>query len=212
MSGNETTSRRCRDMNEMTENLNLSCDSEAENESFWLAFRYVSGEMSAFESAAFEEQLADDSRLCEAVSRAVLLCDDLAAGIESACDSSLADGSAEAEVADTQRRNIPAGRRARRIAVLTAASAVAATSALVFSHLQNSPELSRNEQAVEALQLVSGWASSDRQIDSVSVLADARDSLPGDLADDLSETDVPDWLLFAVQASLHDGNDEVVEN
>ncbi|MCA9054507.1 MAG: hypothetical protein KDA75_11760, partial [Planctomycetaceae bacterium] len=43
------------------------------SEALWLAVRYLGGELSPEESAAFEEQLADDSVACEALSQAVIL-------------------------------------------------------------------------------------------------------------------------------------------
>ena len=46
----------------------------------WLAFRYVSDELSVEETAAFEERLASDQAAREAVAEAVLLCEAVSAG------------------------------------------------------------------------------------------------------------------------------------
>lgn len=45
----------------------------------WLAFRYIAGELTAAERAAFESRLADDLAACEAVAAAVAMADGILA-------------------------------------------------------------------------------------------------------------------------------------
>ena len=47
----------------------------------WLAFQYISGEMSSEEAQAFEQVLDDNVAACEAVSQALTLADAIAKNV-----------------------------------------------------------------------------------------------------------------------------------
>jgi len=93
----------------------------------WLAFQYVSGELSTAAAAEFEQQLAGDQAACEAVAQAVLL----TSAIHTACAASPAPCSPGAQTTSRSALSpatTPAGSRGslRSGGILWSACAAAA--------------------------------------------------------------------------------------
>ena len=180
----------------------------------WLAFRYVSDEMSDIEVSEFEARLNPDSdtfefAACEAVARAVQLSDAVAVACEPAVESALS-----LPVERPRRRDV----MARRVSLLASAITVLAVGwALTLPTPPESVEVVEHPAPlpVDVSSGVSGelvqlWASSGDEL--ISVVDDAPIVPAVDVPDYHSE-DVPDWLFAAVQS--HDAssaNSEVMEN
>lgn len=181
----------------------------------WLAFRYVSGEMDDHEHADFESRLDPESSLfelaaCEAVARAVRLHDVITDAVSAgSVEPSHTDrptavvlpvsGSDEQTVDQLWRRDV----LARRISLLTSVAGMAAVGWLltasgpdVLNEVADRRSQSAQAHVDEAAELVHFWA------DTKSDLMPLTDELPLAAADspDMLSTDVPDWLLAAVQS------------
>jgi hypothetical protein len=180
----------------------------------WLAFRYVSDEMSDAEVAEFEGRLNPDSEAfevaaCEAVARAVQLNDAVAV----ACEP-VARPATQAAFEESGRRNVAA----RRVSLLAASVTVLAVGwALTLSDVPQPADVVEHP-ALQPLEnpsdmtgeLVQIWA--DSSVELLSVVEDVR-LLPAENVPEVFSTDVPDWLLAAVQT--HDASatsPEVLEN
>ncbi len=181
----------------------------------WLAFRYISDEMSDVEIADFESRLDYDSprfelAACEAVVRAVRLNDAVVLASEPAvpCFAS------PLPLDGTFRRDVVA----RRISLLAASITVLAVGwALTLptspSRLEvvDSPAPPQAEHSFDMSgELVQIWASSDDEL--ASPTEDVQ-LLPVDDLPEHFRTDVPDWLLAAVQSrDASPTSAEVMEN
>lgn len=183
----------------------------------WLAFRYISDEMSEAEIDAFESRLNPDSdafevAACEAVARAVQLNDAVAVASEDVARPV------------SQLNSEPASRRdvaARRVSVLAASVTV-----LAVGWVLTLPVVPVSVAVVEApapqpLPLVEN--SSDMTGELVQIWADSDDELlssvtevqvlPASGVSEYFSADVPDWLLAAVQTNDASAtNPEVMEN
>jgi hypothetical protein len=179
----------------------------------WLAFRYVSDEMSETEAAEFESRLNPDSETfevaaCEAVARAVQLNDTVAI----ACEP-VTQPAAQATFGESSRRDVAA----RRVSVLAASIAV-----LVVGWALTLPGLPQSVEVVEHPAPQPIEHSSDRTGELVLIWADSDSELLSEVevqilpAEDLPEyfsADVPDWLLAAVQTrDASSDSPEVMEN
>ncbi len=181
----------------------------------WLAFRYVSDEMSDVEVDAFEVRLNPDSpefdlAACEAVARAVQLNDAVAMASEAAVRPVVEQASGQ-----TSRRDVTA----RRVSLMVASVTVIAVGwALTLptspprGQVVDSPApQSVNSPSDDATgELVLIWADSGDEL--LSAVEEVH-VLPADAMPEYLSPDVPDWLLAAVQT--HDGsssNPEVMEN
>lgn len=181
----------------------------------WLAFRYVSDEMNDVELVEFESRLNPDSpafevAACEAVARSVQLSDAVVLASEPAAQFVAGHSSHNAPI----RRDVVA----RRVSLLAASITVLAVGwALTLP--TSSPRLAVVESPAPPQaeypfdvsgELVHIWASSSHEL--VSLVEEAQ-LLP---ADDLPEhfnTDVPDWLLAAVQSrDTSSVSSELMEN
>lgn len=183
----------------------------------WLAFRYISDEMSEAEVDAFESRLNPDSdafevAACEAVARAVQLND--AVAVASADD-----------VRPVSKLNrVPTSRRAvaaRRVSVLVVSVTVLAVGWVLtlpvvpvsvavvetpapqpFSPFENSSDMTG--------ELVQIWADSDDGL--LSSVTEVQ-VIPASNVSEYFSADVPDWLLAAVQTDDASAtNPEVMEN
>ncbi len=150
----------------------------------WLAFRYISNEMTATEADAFEQRLANDQLAREAVARAVDLV------------QAVADLPADVVSLATTQHSPFAARSIRPRRVLGLKTWIAAAAAaIVIAALGQ--QLLRDSSDESALAKV--WAkmrsghdandSSDREL-----LADSEDSM----LDDEADLTVPAWLIEAV--------------
>jgi len=177
----------------------------------WLAFRYVSDEMSDAEVVEFESRLNPDSpafelAACEAVARAVQLNDVVAAASEP-----VSSPAPQTTFEETGRRDVAARRVslfAASITVLVVGWALTLPSPKPPAEVADSPAPQPLE--TESGELVQIWADSgDEQL---SVIEEVQ--MPP--ADDLPEyfsTDVPEWLLAAVQTrDASPASPEVLEN
>ncbi len=181
----------------------------------WLAFRYISDEMSEAEVDAFETRLNPESKAfevaaCEAVVRAVQLNDAVAVACEAAVRPVVDHSRSE-----TSRGDVAA----RRVSVLAASVTVLAVGwALTLPvssprvEVADSPALQSvgSPPGDTASELVLMWADSGDE--ALSAVEEVH-VLPGDAIPEYLSPDVPDWLLAAVQT--HDGSStspEVMEN
>lgn len=178
-------------------------DPAQQNDLDWLAFRYVAGEMSADEAAAFEMKLADDQDAREAVSRAVELTERLAQAAPATADVAL-------PVADRPSPQPTWRRPLVRAAAPLAWMAAGAAAALLLVNLDPwparppiergpgtpPPAAAGNRPAADAalwarLQADGDWASPDlaRWLEEPPALAaDERD-------EDQESADVPSWIF-----------------
>ena len=167
-----------------------------QNELAWLASRYVAGELSVDETAAFEVRLETDVAACSEVVRAM----ELNLAIAAAFDSQPTTLSPQPETAAPSRRTTTV------IAALAATAVAAAGVALMIEHGSTSNGVARKDGAD---RLVAAWATGEAARNNV----DDDDSL--DLADD-ADLDPPDWMLAALTAEdvkeKLPGTDEVREN
>ena len=170
----------------------------------WLAFQYISEELTDEEVLAFEDQLAEDQDAREAVARAVELTQTLSA-------VSKIDECRVGQPINTSSIQKQA-RWWQRVALL--ATAVAACFALVLiyhttrpSDGENGPKLGLNDRHISA-DLVSAWVSTGMEIESAGDEVFARanedeDELPDAVqAEELNDIDVasPDWMVAAISA------------
>lgn len=190
-----------------------SQDTQDRDDLSWTAMLYAAGELSASELEAFELRLANDTAACEAVSRTVLLAQATAEAFDVMPEPRIEAGPSTIHTSHSiPDRAVPALQRSRRRAAGLAALAVAATAVVLISRpFSPAPEVVvKDFDTRQAGKLLHEWSSAGENIDSI--LADARDSLPGDLSDELSDTRVPEWMLIAVQASVESGEPQVMEN
>lgn len=167
-----------------------------QNELAWLANRYVAGELSVDETAAFEARLETDVAACSEVARAM----ELNLAIAAAFDAQPATLNPQSETAASSRRTTTV------ITALAATAVAAAGVALMIGHGSTTNGVARKDGAD---RLVAAWATGEAARNNV----DDDDAL--DLADD-ADLDPPDWMLAALTAEdvkeKLPGNDEVREN
>lgn len=181
----------------------------------WLAFRYISDEMSEAEVDAFETRLNPDSdafevAACAAVARAVQLND--AVAVASADDVR--------PVSQLTREQTSRGDlTARRVSVLAASVTVLAVgwalalpvsspSVEVVDSPAPRPAESPSDDTTSELVLI--WADSGDELLSA---VDEIHVLPADVMPEYLSPDVPDWLLAAVQTDGGSSTSpEVMEN
>ncbi len=168
------------------------------NDLAWLANCYVTGELSADETAAFEARLETDVTACDAVARAMELNLAIAAAF---------DQEASQPVVRSIHETIISNRWSGAAITALAASAVAAASiALMIGHGSATNGVVRKDGADH---LVAAWASGE------AARNNADDDDLFDATDD-ADLDPPDWMLAAltvedVKEQLP-GKNEVREN
>lgn len=183
----------------------------------WLAFRYISDEMSDAEVNAFESRLdpessAFDVAACEAVARAVQFNDAVAVALED-----VARPVAQLNREQTSRRDVTA----RRVSVLAASVTVLAVgwaltlpvvpvSVEVVEHPAPQP-LSFEKSSDVTGELVQIWADSDDEL--LSSVTELQQAIPAAGVPEYFSADVPDWLLAAVQTDDASATSpEIMEN
>lgn len=148
----------------------------------WLAMRYVLNELSAEQAAVFEAAMADDVRLCEAVSETVRLC----SGVMLACEAERCSAGA-VPIA-------PGGQRQSRFAVISALAALALILVVVFFNRPlSTPTVVAEGLASEADVLVNLFSDEE----SSETTADSETDLMSE--DSLSDLVAPEWLLTAIE-------------
>jgi len=177
----------------------------------WLAFQYVSGELSEHDSAGFEEQLANDPSACEAVARQVMICEAVAT-----LEPQTISPAEVAPVTLTKRASSVAfvptdSSMARWIGVaITAASLAIAMWAGLFSAADQVETLAyRSTSQPDASQLVQSWVDVKPIFeDRVDLQSSRLDELNSDELNSWSDDEfggtnelVPDWMLAAVSKS-----------
>ena len=181
----------------------------------WLAFRYISDEMSDVEVAEFESRLDHDSprfelAACEAVVQAVRLSDAVVLAAEPAVPCFVSPSSLNGTI----RRYVVA----RRVSLLAASITVLAVGwALTLPtssprlEVVDSPAPPQAEHSFDLPgELVQIWASSDDELVSPTEYVQL---LPVDDLPEHFRTYVPDWLLAAVQSrDASSTSSEVMEN
>jgi ferric-dicitrate binding protein FerR (iron transport regulator) len=171
-------------------------ETTTQNELAWLANRYVAGELSADETAAFEARLETDVAACSEVARAM----ELNLAIVAAFDS-------QPKTLSPQPGTAAPPRRVTMVVTALAATAVAAAGvALMIGHGSTTNGIVRKDGAD---RIVAAWATGEAARNDF----DDDDSL--ELADD-SDLDPPDWMLAALTSEdVKDqlpSTDEVREN
>lgn len=147
----------------------------------WLAFRYVAGELSDAETEAFELQMLDDQRLCDAIVDATLLTTAIAA-------ERTAVGVKVLPVAATVSPST-GGRRAV-VAIVTTCCCMAVV--VLASQYAGLPQNTNAFAAVvrsEAEILVDAWAEG---FDEDTLV----EPLPADIGE--ADLEIPGWLMAAV--------------
>lgn len=160
----------------------------------WSAFRYVAGEMSSLEEAAFEARMLDDVDACEAVARMALVCEAANASFE------------RPQVALSA---LPIKHRSPRWAAVATLAAVAWMVGIGVWFANGS----RAERRLNA-EIVGMWSSTAAPaiVDEGNALAVEDIEVPQvDVASTHGDLVVPDWMLAAVRLEA-DGDDEVLEN
>lgn len=199
-------------------------ESSTEQDLDWLAFCYVSGELSSAELAAFEDRLATDEAACEAVARvmetnlavaAVLASETTSSGVLPASASltqagmPAVDRSVKVAVLPRREEDVTQSRWVGATLVVAAVSAIAAMMMIAIgSSVLTGQKVARRDGTD---RLVAAWA----QGEAVRNLAD--DDGDSVISDD-DDLDPPDWMLAAVvdeePSEFLPGNDtpEVREN
>ena len=176
------------------------------NDLDWLAFCYVTGELSADDTTAFEERLATDEAACESVARAMELNLAVAAAFADETHAESATGSHAVEVTLIPRRDERAmpSRWTGTALTLIAAAAIAAMMLVAIGSSLTSHKVAKRDGTD---RLVAVWAQGEANRNQID---DDNDSLDAD-DDDL---DPPDWMLAAVTAeeqAKHLPGDDVPE-
>lgn len=189
--------------------------SEFEDEPLsWLAFRYISDEMSDAEVAEFEARLNPDSATfeldaCKAVARAVQLSDVVTAAVEPAVQHASPSKNISKVRRDVFARRVSL--LAASIAVVVAGWALTTVSAPEAIEIVDHPApLPAEDSSDVSGELVQIWADSGDEL--LTAVEEAQIQPVEDTSEFVSD-DVPDWLLAAVQS--HDTSSvspEVMEN
>ena len=157
----------------------------------WLAFCYVTGELSADDVIAFEDRLATDDDACESVARAMELNLAVAASFADETRVESSAGSQRVEVTMASRRNeLTPSRWTGAALTLMAASAIAATMIVTVGSSLTGDKVAKRDGTD---RLVAVWAqgeASRNQFDEDNDSFEANDD----------DFDPPDWMLAAVTA------------
>jgi len=151
----------------------------------WLAFQYVTGEMASSDEAAFEARLMSDLDACDAVIRAMQLC----------------------ETADAAFELLPPEPAQVRRNVLSMTAVVCLVIAVVTLSTTSRPS---SEQRTKA-ELARLWTESNVEV-AMNSVEDSELSLSE--SGSVNDLHVPDWLLAALAAKQAEGDDkpQVLEN
>lgn len=176
----------------------------------WIAFCYLSDELSAEDRDVFESRLADDLTACEAVARAMQLAESMACAIP--------------DDDRTVQSASPAPRRASgRASVAVAVAVVTLLLAIVPLFQQSDERLAVEQETQDADAIVAMWSGSreliDQDVDQEQRPLQPSNELAGadapeanqEIAAVDSSVDVPAWLLAAVKAES-EADPTVLEN
>lgn len=165
--------------------------SSQNDELLLLAFQYVSGELSAPETEAFEAQLAEEASAQQALADVVQL------------SEAVAIGAAERAVTRSQERvRRRSGRRQMIVAGLSGAVIAGAVFALAGRINQQGPSHDEQTAAVpsvspqEAHSVVTLWSALG-SAESEPSIVDESNIIPVEGAD-VTGDEIPDWMLAAV--------------
>ena len=156
------------------------------NETQWLAWQYVLGDLSDEQAEEFELAMADDVTLCEAV----LIATRLSAGIVRACDSPSAFQSATRYVPQVES---PVRPMFVRFSVLAATAALLMAVMLLVTFgdsAQQSATAAQDDATADALAMLLNIAPANEINSEFDELIEADDSI--------STLVAPEWLLTAV--------------
>lgn len=158
-------------------------------ELFWLAVRYVGGELSDAERTGFEARLAKDLAACEAVGEAMRL----TAGLHAVYEES-APGAQRSETHPMKRRLFP----------VAVSAALVLVTGLVCTFWQSSDSARTKIASVEiaSVELVNRWRL-DRRFAAIE--SPDGDDFPDEDAEILDESlSAPGWMISAVRLTAHD--------
>ena len=202
----------------------------AQRELSWLAFRYVSGEMSSAEAADFEARLADDELACVAVAEAVQLNEVVFAALDiahrpsgSAAGRSSADASTQPRAAEIDERGTAARRSSGASAMVSGLVTMVILAAVLLPWMvspedSNVARIDRDQPEDDRLLVASAERLLiDQEADAVTEAASEMLRLwvapepsliariesferPGPEDTDDLIAEIPDWLFAAVQA------------
>lgn len=169
--------------------------SDVRNDLDWSAFCYLSGEMVAEDSAAFEELLASDQPAREALARAVELTQAVASA-ESAEPVTIAPA--------------PSSVWTRRLSWMAIGAAASLLIAVLWTGFEVGPRmqawLGQPQASVEQVQLAAAWNQTQLELSAVEFPSDLHGDAEGSDADDNETTDLdlsavpeaPSWMTAAV--------------
>lgn len=152
----------------------------------WLAFRYISGELSLAETADFEQLLADDQPARDAVVRAVQLSEVIAATHSPAQPLSIG--------------LLPAVRNSWKQHLAWFSSGVAACLLVALALNFTRPAPARPSAAAD---LADAWLNR-----ATDLTESPSDSGVSDLDADFATSDAPSWMVEAVRSLHRDGDPE----
>lgn len=152
----------------------------------WQAFRYISGEMSADEVAAFEQLLGVDQAAREAVARSVVLL------------GQMSTVAVPGSIVETVRQN---RRPAAFAAIVTVAALIVVCLSFATFNRQSTDEPGRTLIALWTEPRDPNLLNDEPDSDSEDELA----AMDGDDADGLA---VPGWMLAALESSSDDASEE----
>lgn len=156
----------------------------------WMAMQYVLGELPDAERAMFEERMADDLAVCEAVTRA----------------SRLVLTARAAMSPPETIQSVPAIQsQANRSWLAFVATSVAVALLCVFAFRVPVTRDTSVAAVDPAAELVSLWRSG-------MSAADADQDEPDELADAAGDVGVPTWMLAAVSLEVDGQPDKIREN
>lgn len=170
----------------------------------WLAFQYVTDELSTEDRIQFEDRLAHDLHACEAVARVTQTLESTAFALAVAVPV-VASLSHPAQAPSRKPTTRPA-RRGMAVAVTAAALLVAAGLWWNFGGSSTTTPVASDDAGDRAQEIVSAWAAHGDAGESEDLVV-----RPLSLDDDASDLSVPGWMMKAV-AQTDDGDSEMEEN
>ena len=208
---------------------NHETNGESRSDLDWLAFQYVSGDLSVEEADRLETRLLDEPDVAEAVANAVALGEAVSlAFTDDAVDANVESGTFSTVANPVTTNRSSAG---RTVSVVTAASVIVAALLISF----RGEESRRNSLVTDSGSTGDhelNASVSDPEVDSLllETWTEARETIAAMDSDAAAEVipvaagetepvsadDVPDWLFVAVElsydAALGNSNDRVLEN
>jgi len=172
----------------------------------WLAFQYVTGEMASSDEAAFEARLMSDLDACDAVIRAMQLCETADAAFEL-----LPPEPAQVRRTSSPSQHVGDGPEVRRTGRWRMVPSMTAVVCLVIAVVTLSTTTRPSSEQRAKAELARLWTESKVEV-AMNSVEDSELSLSE--SGSVNDLHVPDWLLAALAAKQAEGDDkpQVLEN